>query len=107
MTKSKRKEYSQDTLKKLDRIKKCQICGRKLSRLNPERTKHHIIPISQGGTNQFSNLQVLCVDCHYQIHEQAFQKRGISLFQFRTKVINLFYKKFPMLKLKRRNNYDQ
>ena len=29
---------------------------------------HHIVPLSKGGTNNLSNLQTLCQDCHKKIH---------------------------------------
>jgi hypothetical protein len=29
---------------------------------------HHIVPLSKGGTNQLSNLIVLCEDCHKKLH---------------------------------------
>ena|SRR3990167_75936 len=29
---------------------------------------HHIIPISRGGQNVISNLEVVCIDCHHKLH---------------------------------------
>lgn len=29
---------------------------------------HHILPVSEGGTNSLSNLEVLCRPCHEQLH---------------------------------------
>lgn len=29
---------------------------------------HHIVPISKSGTNETSNLVIVCSDCHYHIH---------------------------------------
>lgn len=29
---------------------------------------HHILPVSRGGTNDFSNLMSLCRSCHEKIH---------------------------------------
>lgn len=29
---------------------------------------HHIVPLSRGGTNQFSNLRTLCENCHGTLH---------------------------------------
>lgn len=40
----------------------CQLCGRTGGSLQVD----HIIPLEQGGSNNDSNLQVLCVDCHKQ-----------------------------------------
>ena len=30
---------------------------------------HHIIPVSRGGKNEMSNLEVVCVPCHKKIHK--------------------------------------
>lgn len=45
---------------------------------------HHIIPLAIGGTNYFSNLCLLCEDCHSKIHNhkllnhKELQKKGIE-----------------------------
>ena len=40
----------------------CQVCGKEHSG-----QVHHVIPRSQGGTNDFSNLITLCGRCHMVI----------------------------------------
>ena len=40
----------------------CQYCGRKAPHV--ELQVDHIIPISQGGSNDFSNLVTSCTDCN-------------------------------------------
>lgn len=45
--------------------KECIYCG-SVEKLNI----HHIIPISKGGQNTMSNLEVLCSKCHHLIHRQ-------------------------------------
>lgn len=42
----------------------CQVCGRSGVPLDV----HHIIPITDGGTNEFSNLRAICRDCHQGEH---------------------------------------
>ena len=37
----------------------CQLCG-----INPSITTDHIIPKSQGGSNDRTNLRALCQQCH-------------------------------------------
>ena len=32
---------------------------------------HHILPISEGGTHDESNLMSLCVSCHERIHQRG------------------------------------
>src|SRR3990167_2155502 len=39
---------------------RCQYCKEELARLD----LHHIKPLKQGGTNNFSNLIALCSGCH-------------------------------------------
>lgn len=41
----------------------CRICARK-GRLTPATEVDHIIPLEAGGTDEASNLQSLCHDCH-------------------------------------------
>ena len=41
---------------------KCAICGKPV-KFN-KMTIDHIIPLSQGGTNEFSNLQLACHSCN-------------------------------------------
>ena len=42
--------------------RKCQVCGKEYSG-----QVHHILPRSQGGTNELSNLIILCGKCHMVI----------------------------------------
>lgn len=46
------------------------LCERCLQdgRLTPVEEVHHIKPVSQGGTNDPSNLMSLCQSCHTKIH---------------------------------------
>jgi 5-methylcytosine-specific restriction endonuclease McrA len=50
---------------------KCYYCG---SKSNLE--AHHIVPLFAGGTNDDTNLQVLCDDCHKRKH-----KKGVKGFK--------------------------
>jgi RNA-directed DNA polymerase len=46
---------------------KCPICGEAL--FNGEEIEtHHIVPVSEGGLNDISNLQHLHTPCHKQVH---------------------------------------
>ena len=41
----------------------CEQC-QKEGRLTPTQEVHHILPLSRGGTHDFSNLMALCKSCH-------------------------------------------
>lgn len=68
-----RKETIQRVFKKYNY--QCAIC---LSPDNP--SEDHIIPLSLGGTNEESNLQVLCVECNQRkrdliLHVPKFKRK--------------------------------
>lgn len=44
----------------------CEQCL-KDGRMAPAQEVHHILPLSDGGTNDSSNLMALCKSCHSQI----------------------------------------
>lgn len=45
----------------------CDSCGKYSSR----RQKHHVLPVSLGGSNEESNLITICIYCHDIIHNRA------------------------------------
>jgi 5-methylcytosine-specific restriction endonuclease McrA len=53
---------------------KCQMCGacptmlRSAYCLAHELHIHHVVALSEGGTNRLENLQTLCRGCHMSIH---------------------------------------
>jgi len=44
----------------------CEQCE-KNGRITPAQEVHHVQPLSQGGTNEYSNLMALCTSCHSEI----------------------------------------
>lgn len=44
----------------------CEQCS-KAGKITPAREVHHIKPLSQGGTNDSTNLMSLCTPCHSEI----------------------------------------
>ena len=86
----KRKLFSKDSMKRLNKVFYCQNILQRNKKCNnfiplgsPERQKHHIIPLSKGGTNNYQNILICCIDCHYSLHQEELESRGISLEQFR------------------------
>lgn len=53
----------------------CEECL-KNNKFVPVQEVHHKIPLSQGGTNDFSNLQSLCKTCHNRISYQMGDRFG-------------------------------
>lgn len=58
-----------EKVKKRDEYK-CVLCS-KTSFLQI----HHIIPLSKGGTNNLSNMETVCRNCHEEIHPHMKEKR--------------------------------
>jgi hypothetical protein len=50
---------------------KCQGCGVDIKQEFKPPEAHHIIQISEGGSNQLENLKTLCYDCHKLEHSRA------------------------------------
>ena len=72
-----RRKANRKLLKKLDVSLRdfCQLCTRTsaaLDRLNPglQLEVHHVIEVQDGGTDEASNLWVLCSECHELVHRQ-------------------------------------
>jgi len=49
----------------------CEVC-REEGRLTPAAIVHHKAKLTEGGTNDWDNLQALCSECHSRLHA----KRG-------------------------------
>lgn len=90
----------------------CQNCGIKLRKFHI----HHILPLSQSGNNDLSNLTLLCEECHSKAHggrdfsekfthsETAISKR-LSTLQYaieQGKSVEFDYRKSNERKYKRR-----
>jgi len=52
----------------------CQDCG---SKENLE--VHHVLPISQGGINELSNLKLVCHDCHLENYKDIHHPKDKSV----------------------------
>jgi 5-methylcytosine-specific restriction endonuclease McrA len=66
-------KVSKSTKKKLyKKYKGCQKCGegvfQSVSRYDNYLEIHHKIPKSEGGTDNISNLELLCRNCHDELH---------------------------------------
>lgn len=53
----------------------CEEC-KKQGKLTPAEEVHHIIPLSQGGGNDESNLMSLCKSCHSRITVESGDRWG-------------------------------
>lgn len=48
----------------------CEVCKRD-GRLTPAELVHHKRKLTDGGTNDWSNLQALCSECHSRLHAEC------------------------------------
>jgi 5-methylcytosine-specific restriction protein A len=53
----------------------CEEC-KKHGRPTPVEEVHHIVPLSKGGGNEFSNLMSLCKSCHSSITAKSGERWG-------------------------------
>jgi len=71
-------ESNKTAVRTLKAEDKCQNCGNEGEHL------HHIVPLVVGGTNNLSNLAVLCAECHGKVHgnkrllSKELQRKGIE-----------------------------
>ena len=49
----------------------CYLCDQ------PASIRHHVVPLSHGGTNKQSNIVPLCNPCHVQLHPHM-QRKTVS-----------------------------
>jgi endogenous inhibitor of DNA gyrase (YacG/DUF329 family) len=50
---------------------RCQTCGKDIrENIRFPGEAHHIVPISEGGSNKLENLRTLCYDCHKKEHSR-------------------------------------
>ncbi len=59
----------------------CQLC-RKYGRLVKAEEVHHIKPLAEGGTNDFTNLISLCHRCHHRIHAERGDYRKRKAYSY-------------------------
>ena len=48
----------------------CRACMKVI----PELQVHHIVPVSNGGTDEKTNLITLCNMCHVRVHQEGYEK---------------------------------
>jgi hypothetical protein len=69
----------------------CQLCSKELKK---KFDIDHIIPLAEGGSNDMSNLQVLCKKCHFEKtqteHEQGYIKLSQTESSFKSTVKHIF-----------------
>lgn len=51
--------------------KKCVNCGK-----SNDLHLHHIVPLAIGGTNNISNIVILCSECHGKIHGMSWERHS-------------------------------
>lgn len=56
----------------------CEQC-QKEGRLTPVDEVHHIVPVNEGGRNEWDNLMSLCKSCHQKMHQGT--PRGGKILQ--------------------------
>ena len=58
----------------------CRLCVNKLE--TNELQVHHIVPVSDGGDDELSNLVLLCHNCHTSLHKDDWKNYTEKLFDY-------------------------
>ena len=58
----------------------CQVCSRGIEDVYLQ--VHHIIPVSNGGSDDVSNLILLCSSCHTTVHQTGWQEYTEMFFKY-------------------------
>lgn len=61
----------------------CRLCVRKLD--TNVLQVHHIIPVSNGGSDLLKNLVLLCYKCHTALHKDNWENYTEKLFEYTMK----------------------
>ncbi|OLD63445.1 MAG: hypothetical protein AUF65_02275 [Chloroflexi bacterium 13_1_20CM_50_12] len=80
--------YGEDWREKQRRVRNrdnntCQECGITKTQNGKNLQVHHILPRSQGGTNDMANLILLCNSCHLRQEWKISRARGSGLLRYR------------------------
>lgn len=73
---------------------KCNYCGS-----TDNLHIHHIIPLSKGGQNVLGNMELVCRNCHIQLHvqlEKVSPKKDIPILHYCKKCGIIFMKKIKL-----------
>ena len=68
---SKEFEQMREDLKRLPDLSICANCGS-----TEHLHLHHIVPLSLGGTNRFTNIVALCETCHGKLHGSNWEQHS-------------------------------
>jgi hypothetical protein len=74
---------------------RCQNCEAR----NIKLYAHHLIPLSEGGSNELENLITLCEECHKDMHFHMRYGKIISIFLVATFLSGLIHPILPVLGL--------
>ena len=77
MARSYEDEFTEETVKEAWRRAegRCELCNKQLVYKNRDKdfedtawNAHHKITVADGGSASLSNCQILCLDCHKEVH---------------------------------------
>ena len=63
--------FERDNYKCQFQLDNGEICGKDIRLDSNPGEAHHIVPVSQGGSNKLDNLKTLCYDCHKSEHSRV------------------------------------
>lgn len=69
----------------------CRLCFKKLQTVGMQ--VHHIVPVANGGTDDNSNLVLLCYECHTELHKAGWENYTKKLKDYTTKIENNYITK--------------
>jgi 5-methylcytosine-specific restriction protein A len=64
----------------------CRLCNKEVETIRAQ--VHHIVPVSNGGEDDYTNLILLCHNCHVSVHQNGWDKYVDKFNKYTTEIVS-------------------